>query len=66
MDWETASLGRPALRRPARATPWQNHEAPVDVGFFGGEPLICFDMLERVAEYARARAAEEGRGCASR
>jgi len=34
---------------------------PVDVGFFGGEPLIKFDMLVRVSEAAIARAEKEER-----
>ncbi len=33
----------------------------VDIGFFGGEPLIAWPRLVSIAEHARARAAREGR-----
>lgn len=61
MDWETASRSLDLLFDARREqTPWRV-EAPIDLGFFGGEPLICFDMMERVAVEARARAEREGR-----
>ncbi|MBI5517391.1 MAG: radical SAM protein [Deltaproteobacteria bacterium] len=55
MDWETAER---SVDLAFRETP---PGAPVDVGFFGGEPLLCWDMLVRVGDYARARAEREGR-----
>ena len=63
MDWETAMASLDlAFREHRPRVPWATHdETPVDVGFFGGEPLICWDMLVRVSEEARARAAREGR-----
>lgn len=61
MDWETAMRSLDLLfGAPREQTPWRE-ETPLDLGFFGGEPLICFDMLERVALEARARATREGR-----
>lgn len=63
MDWETArrSLDLAFTEHKPRV-PWATYEeTPIDVGFFGGEPLICWDMLVRVAEEARARAARDGR-----
>ncbi|MBL8604073.1 MAG: radical SAM protein [Myxococcales bacterium] len=63
MTWETAVRGVEmafAERRPLY--PWQQPEAtPIDLGFFGGEPLICWEMMERVAVYARDKALREGR-----
>jgi uncharacterized protein len=63
MDWETARRSVDlafAEHRPR--VPWADvNDTPVDVGFFGGEPLICWDMMLRAAEYARERAAQEGR-----
>jgi len=63
MDWETARRSVDlafAEHRPR--VPWADvDDTPVDVGFFGGEPLICWDMMVRAAEYARSRAAEAGR-----
>ena len=37
---------------------------PVDLGFFGGEPLLRFDQLVALAHAARTRAAREGRSLA--
>jgi uncharacterized protein len=34
---------------------------PVDLGFFGGEPLLRFEQLVAIAHAARTRAAHEGR-----
>jgi uncharacterized protein len=34
---------------------------PVDLGFFGGEPLLRFDQLVAIAHHARSRAEREGR-----
>jgi len=63
MDWETAKRSVDlafAEHRPR--VPWADvDETPVDVGFFGGEPLICWDMLVRVSLYAKERAARENR-----
>jgi uncharacterized protein len=61
MDWETVTRSLDLLfSAPRELTPWRD-EAPLDLGFFGGEPLICFEMLERAALEARDRAAREGR-----
>ena len=61
MDWPTAMRSLDLLfSAPREQTPWRD-EVPVDLGFFGGEPLICFDMMERVSHEAQARAAREGR-----
>lgn len=63
MDWETAQRSIAlafAEHRPR--VPWATvDDTPVDVGFFGGEPLICWDMLVRCCEEAKAVAAEKGR-----
>jgi len=63
MDWEMARRAVDmAFTETQPRYAWQTHTStPIDVGFFGGEPLICFEMLERVAVYARDRAAAEGR-----
>lgn len=62
MDWDTAVRAiELAFASPVRRYPWQDEDPPVDVGFFGGEPLICWDMFERACEYAKSRAAELGR-----
>ncbi len=57
MDWDTVSRSLDLLF----AAPRGFRDAPLDLGFFGGEPLICFDMLERAAMDAQARAARDGR-----
>lgn len=36
-------------------------QGDVEIGFFGGEPLMAFDMLLRVCEYAQGRSRTEGR-----
>ncbi len=63
MDHDTALRALDlAFREHRPRVPWATHDdTPIDVGFFGGEPLICWDMLVRVSEEARARAAREGR-----
>ncbi len=63
MDWETAIRSVDLAFREERSPyPWLSPgEAPVDIGFFGGEPLICWEMLERVSVYARERGVREGR-----
>ncbi|MBK6533577.1 MAG: 4Fe-4S cluster-binding domain-containing protein [Deltaproteobacteria bacterium] len=38
MDWETASARSTCSSTPRRAVP-PRVEAPIDLGFFGGEPL---------------------------
>ncbi len=55
MDWETAAG---SIDLAFRETPPGQR---VDLGFFGGEPLIAFEMLERVALAAAERARAEGR-----
>jgi uncharacterized protein len=52
MDWDTVLAGLELAFEGA---------GDVEVGFFGGEPLIEFDLLVRVCEHVRARAAGEGR-----
>lgn len=63
MDWETAARSLDlafADRRPR--VPWATpEESTVDVGFFGGEPTICWDMLVRASHEARARAQKQQR-----
>jgi uncharacterized protein len=62
MDWDTAVRAMElALNAPRKRYPWQDDDAPVDIGFFGGEPLIAWETLVRACEYARARAKELGR-----
>lgn len=63
MDWETAERSIDlAFREYRPRVPWATQDdTPIDIGFFGGEPLICWDMLVRAAEAARARAARDGR-----
>lgn len=62
MDWDTVVRSiELAFASPARRYPWRDDDAPVDIGFFGGEPLICWDTMVRACEYARARASELGR-----
>ncbi|MEZ4409571.1 MAG: radical SAM protein [Polyangiales bacterium] len=55
MDWETA------MRSVDMAFTKTPEGEPVDLGFFGGEPLICWDTLEKVSVAARERAAREGK-----
>ena len=33
----------------------------VDIGFFGGEPLLNFPLMQKVVSYARAKAEEKGK-----
>ena len=33
----------------------------LEVDFFGGEPLMNFDMLKETVEYAKSRAKEKGK-----
>lgn len=62
MDWDTVVRSiELAFAAPPRRYPWHDEDAPVDIGFFGGEPLICWDTMVRACEYARARSAELGR-----
>jgi uncharacterized protein len=62
MDWDTVVRSvELALAAPPRRLPWEDDDPPVDIGFFGGEPLICWDTFVRACEYARGRAAELGR-----
>lgn len=55
MDWETAERSMDLAFRETTG------DDTVDIGFFGGEPLICYDMLVRCGREARARAEREGR-----
>src|SRR5688572_23582092 len=52
MDWDTAKAAIDA----ALAT----GEKKLDLSFFGGEPLLEWDMLVKATEYAEARAPEAG------
>lgn len=52
MDWETAARGVDLAFEG---------DGPVDLGFFGGEPFMAYEMLVRVARAARERAEREGR-----
>jgi uncharacterized protein len=63
MSWETAQRSLAlAFSEHKPRVPWiTEDETPVDVGFFGGEPLICWDMLVRSCEEARNLAVQHGR-----
>ena len=62
MDWDTAVRAiELAFASPAKRYPWQDADPPVDIGFFGGEPLICWEMFERACVYAKDRGEQLGR-----
>ena len=55
MQWETAQAAVDYFFRDSAG------RRALHITFFGGETLMNFPLLKRVVEYARAKAAEEGR-----
>jgi len=55
MSWEVATAAVEFLLRESR------EQDKVEMLLFGGEPLLCFDMMKRLVPYGYRRAREEGK-----